>query len=909
MHHVLIVESPSKAKTINKYLGKDYTVLASYGHIRDLPAKDGSVLPDDDFSMTYVVDDDAKRPISAIVQACKTADSVLLATDPDREGEAISWHVLEVLKEKKAIPKNALVKRVTFNEITKKAIQYAVEHPRDIDMDLVNAQQARRALDYLVGFTLSPVLWRKLPGSRSAGRVQSVALRAICEREEEIEKFVSREYWDITVQVQAKNSTAFAARLSHWEGQKLEKFSLTNEEQATKIAAVLEGADYKITDIEQKQTSRNPAAPFTTSTIQQEASRKLGFSASRTMQIAQQLYEGAEIGGETVGLITYMRTDGVTLSMDAIGDIRSQIGSSFGKDYVPDSPRIYKTKAKNAQEAHEAIRPTDISRTPDSVAKYLNADQKKLYELVWKRTIASQMASAILDQTAFIIDAAKGQAQLRATGTVIRFPGFLAVYQEGRDDVLADGEEDSRQLPALSKGTELEEKEVKPEQHFTEPLPRYSEASLVKKLEELGIGRPSTYASILSVLQDRNYVTLDKKRFIPEARGRIVNAFLVSFFQRYVQYDFTAQLEDKLDAVSAGEMDWKAVLTEWWKEFSQAVGEAKELRTTQVLDEMDELLGSYIFGNSKGDGHDPRECPMCKAGRLSLKLGKFGAFVGCSLYPECSYTRQLTGSGEANAEAGEAATSTGGDGPKELGIDPKTGETIWMKKGPYGWYVQLTDGSDKTKIKRASLPTGTTPDLMTLEMAIPLLALPRDIGPHPETKEMIVAGIGRYGPYLLHNKKYTNLAEGDDIFTIGINRAVDVIASAAERGRGARAGAVPTKILGKHPEDGADIGLYSGQYGPYVMHGGIRATLPKNVEPDQFDLDEAVALLAQKAAQPPKKGGRFARKGASKAPAKKAAPKKTTAAKPKAPAKATAKTSPAKAATKPKAKVPAKKRA
>jgi DNA topoisomerase-1 len=769
MSHVVIVESPAKAKTINKYLGKDYTVLASYGHVRDLPSKDGSVLPDQDFEMFYEVDDGSKRQITAIVSAVKGADSILLATDPDREGEAISWHVLEVLKQKKAIGKNTVVRRITFNEITKKAILDAVAHPRDIDMDLVNAQQARRALDYLTGFTLSPVLWRKLPGSRSAGRVQSVALRAICEREEEIEAFVTREYWDITVQLQANAAAAslpFSARLTHWDGEKLEKFSLTNEQQATAISRVLEGADYRIRDIEQKQMSRNPAAPFTTSTLQQEASRKLGFGASRTMQVAQKLYEGVELGGETVGLITYMRTDGVTLGMDAINDIRREIGSNFGQDYVPSSPRMYKTKAKNAQEAHEAIRPTDITRTPAQLRKVLSDEQFKLYELIWKRTVASQMASAILDQTAFVIDAAGSKAQLRATGTVTRFPGFLAVYQEGQDD---NEDEESRQLPALEQGTNLKDLEVKPEQHFTEPPPRYSEASLVKRLEELGIGRPSTYAAILSVLQDRQYVTLDKKRFIPEARGRIVNAFLVSFFRRYVEYDFTAQLEDRLDQISAGELEWKAVLTDWWKEFSQSVAEAKELRTTQVLDEMDQLLGAYIFGSAKDENHDPRQCPSCSAGKLSLKLGKFGAFVGCSNYPDCNYTRQLSSDAGANAEAADEAASSAGDGPRELGADPATGMTIWLKKGPYGWYVQLGEGTGKKENapKRASLTKGLSPDAVTLQVAIDLLALPRDVGTHPETGEMIVAGIGRYGPYLLHAKKYTNLPAGEDPLTSG----------------------------------------------------------------------------------------------------------------------------------------------
>jgi DNA topoisomerase-1 len=850
--NVVVVESPAKAKTINKYLGKDYTVLASFGHVRDLPPKDGSVRPDEDFAMTYEVDDDARKQISAIAKAVKGSDKLILATDPDREGEAISWHVLEALKEGKSLPAKMEVERVVFNEITKNAILEAMKHPRAIDMDLVNAQQARRALDYLVGFTLSPVLWRKLPGSKSAGRVQSVALRLICERDEEIEKFISQEYWDIRATVSNSEGTAFKAKLSHWAGKKLEKFDIPNEARAKEISTALESKQYNVLSIEPKQARRHPYAPFTTSTLQQDASRKLGFSAKRTMQIAQKLYEGMDIGGETVGLITYMRTDGVTVSQEAIAAARTLIAQNYGEKYMPPTPRVYKVKQKNAQEAHEAIRPTDVTRTPEKLQGVLENDMFRLYELIWKRMMASQMESALFDQMVVDIESTDRQAILHATGSVMRFDGFLKLYQESRDEDEED--EESRALPALTMGEALGLKEVLPEQHFTEPPPRYTEASLVKKLEELGIGRPSTYASIISVLQEREYVKLDKKRFIAEARGRIVNAFLVSFFRRYVEYDFTAQLEERLDDVSAGEIDWKQVLREWWEHFITTVNDTKVLTSQKVLETVDALLEPYIYRNF-AKGTDPRACPTCGTGRLGLKTGKFGAFLGCSNYPTCSYTKELA---SANDNANPGAEAFGNE-PKPLGVDPKSGLEVLLKKGPYGMYVQL--GNEK-KPKRSSLPKHIAPDQVTLEVALSLLALPRDIGAHPETGKMIVAGLGRFGPYLLHDGKYTSLKGDDDLLTIGINRAVTVIAE--KKAPGGRGAAAPLKVIGDHP-DGGRIGLYSGKYGPYIKHGKLNVSLPKGVEPEAFTLDEAVALLAEKG-------------GGKKPPAAK---KKTSAAKKK----------------------------
>jgi len=843
--NVVIVESPAKAKTINKYLGKDYQVFASFGHVRDLPAKDGSVRPDEDFAMTYEVDDDAKKNISAIAKATKEADHLYLASDPDREGEAIAWHVLEALKLSKAIHKDLQVHRVSFDEITKKAVSEAFEHPRDIDMHLVNAQQARRALDYLVGFTLSPVLWRKLPGSKSAGRVQSVALRLICERDEEIEQFVSREYWDIKAELQQSAGNSLSARLIEYKGEKMEKFSIGNEKYAHEIAADLRTKRYAVADLEEKEVRRHPEPPFMTSTLQQEAARKLGFGAKRTMQVAQKLYED--------GIITYMRTDSVNLSQDAISNARSYIGKNYGDGYLPSSPRVYKSKAKNAQEAHEAIRPTDIALAPASAG--LTDDQARLYELIWKRTLASQMESAVYDQLIVDIKATDNQAMLRTSGSVIKFDGFMRLYSEGKDDEEEEGE---TRLPVLKKDESLIAKEITPEQHFTEPPPRYSEASLVKKLEELGIGRPSTYASIISVLQDRGYVVLDKKRFVAQSLGRLVNAFLVSFFEKYVEYGFTADLEDKLDDVAGGEREWKEVLREFWKDFIAKIEESRELKVSDVLEALDTLLAAYAFGTPK-DGKDPRKCPAC-GGQLGLKIGRFGPYIGCNNYPECTHKAQIS---ESSAPALVDAEGNEFKLPKLLGSDPVSGEPINLKKGPYGVYVQL--GESKTP-KRASLFKTMRPENITLEIALQLLSLPRELGAHPDTGKPIVVNNGKFGPYLLHDGKFTTLPQSEDPLTIGINRAVEVLANAPKKGE--RAGAKPLRVLGKHPDDEGDVALYKGQYGPYVKHGKINATLPKGADLDAFTLEEAIPLLAARAEKAGGKKGK--KKPAAKAPAKKA---------------------------------------
>ena len=875
--NLVVVESPAKAKTINKYLGSGYTVLASYGHVRDLPAKDGSVKPDEDFAMSWDVDAKAAKRLSDIAEAAKGAERIILATDPDREGEAISWHVLEVLQKKRAV-KGAQVQRVVFNAITKSAVTEAMKHPRDIDMELVEAYLARRALDYLVGFTLSPVLWRKLPGSRSAGRVQSVALRLIVDRELEIERFKTQEYWSVEADV-SSGGDPFLARLVKHEGKRLTKFDLGNETAALAAKAAVEGSTFKISAVEKKPGKRSPAPPFTTSTLQQEAARKLGFSAQRTMQAAQKLYEGVDIGGETVGLITYMRTDGVQAAPEAIDEARQVIGGLYGKNYVPDAPRIYKTKAKNAQEAHEAIRPTSLARNPGSLR--LESDLGRLYELIWKRMIASQMESARIERTSIDLDSADGKTGLRATGQVVLFDGYLAVYEEGRDD--ADDEEGGR-LPQVKEGADARVIGTRAEQHFTEPPPRYSEASLVKKMEELGIGRPSTYASILTVLRDRAYVRMDKNRFVPEDKGRLVTAFLEQFFRRYVEYDFTAALEEKLDLVSAGELDWKALLREFWDQFHAAVGEIAELRVTNVLEALNEALGPHIFPD-KADGTDPRGCPTCGTGRLSLKTGKFGAFIGCSNYPECRYTRPL-------AQSDEDAEAQNGD--RELGVDPETGETVFLKAGRFGPYVQLGEGD---KPKRSSLPKGWTPAIMDLEKALRLLKLPREIGKHPEDGQPITAGIGRFGPFVLHAGTYANLPNADEVFEVGLNRAVTLLAEKrAGGGRGGRGEAAALKDLGAHPADGAPVKVLSGRYGPYIKHGSTNANVPRGTDPAALTLEEAVKLLAEREA---KGGGKKPAKKAAKPKAEKA--EKAPAAKKAAAKKPAAKKAPAKKATKAKA--------
>jgi DNA topoisomerase-1 len=851
--NIVVVESPAKAKTINKYLGSGYEVLASFGHIRDLPAKDGSVDPNADFHMLWEVDARSNQRINDIARALKGADKLILATDPDREGEAISWHVLEVLKEKKALKGHA-IERVVFNAITKQAILDAMKHPRAIDAALVDAYLARRALDYLVGFTLSPVLWRKLPGARSAGRVQSVALRLVCDRELEIEKFVAKEYWSIAATLATPRQETFEARLVGADGQKIQRLDIGSGAEAEAFTRDLENATFKVANVEAKPARRNPPPPFTTSTMQQEASRKLGFSPAHTMRLAQRLYEGIDIGGETVGLITYMRTDGIDVTPEAITAIRQMIGKEYGGNYVPEAPRTYQQKSKTAQEAHEAVRPTDPNRSPAEVAKSVDRDQARLYELIWNRAVASQMQSAELERTTVDIEAKAGARtiDLRATGQVVKFDGFLTLYQEGHDE--DDEDEESRRLPAMSQGELLQKQAINSSQHFTEPPPRYSEASLVKRMEELGIGRPSTYAAILQVLQDRGYVRIDKKRLMPEDKGRVVVGFLESFFQRYVEYDFTANLEEQLDRIANNEIDWKQVLKDFWVGFIGAVDEIKDLRVTHVLDALNDLLEPHIFPQP-ADGSDRRKCPQCETGRLSLKLGRFGAFIGCSNYPDCTFTRQMTPGADG-----------GVNGTKVLGEDPVTGLEVSLRGGRFGPYLQLGEqakpekkGDKVEKPKRAGLPKGLAPDDIDLEKALALLALPREVGIHPEDNEPIIAGVGRFGPYVKHGKTYAHLEDGDDVLNVGLNRAVTLIAEKkANPGKGRRFGADPGKLLGEHPDKGGPIVVKKGRYGPYVSHDGINATLTGDLTPETVTLEQAVGLIEARAAKvgPGKKGGK-----------------------------------------------------
>ncbi len=828
---LVIVESPAKAKTINKYLGKDYKVLASYGHVRDLPSKNGSVEPDKDFEMHYEVDSDAQKKMKDIVANAKESDEIILATDPDREGEAISWHVLEVLKAKKAVKKDTKISRVVFNAITKNSVTEAMKNPRQIDMDLVNAQQARRALDYLVGFTLSPVLWRKLPGARSAGRVQSVALRLICDREAEIEQFVSQEYWDIKTEL----DNGILARVHKLEGKKLDKFAIPNGTRASEVEARIKGQKAVVLNIVEKQVSRNPKPPFITSTLQQEAARKLGFGAKHTMQLAQKLYEGVNEEG---GLITYMRTDGVYVAAEAVAATRSLISSKYGKDFVPEKERTYTSKAKNSQEAHEAIRPTDVTKLPSEVAKKLDGDMAELYKLIWERMVASQMENAIFDQVTVEFETADKYAGMTVTGSVVKFEGYRKVYEEGNDDEKDDAD---RVLPKVDKGQQLGIKTVKPEQHFTEPPPRYSEASLVKKMEEMGIGRPSTYASIISVLQDRGYVNLDKKRFIPSDRGRIVTSFLAAFFERYVEYDYTAKLEEELDEVSEGKIDWKQVLREFWKHFNSKIGEAHELKISEVLDRLNEMLEKFIFPHG-------RKCPSCADGLLGLKVSKFGAFIGCSNYPECKFTQKLSYAGESDEEAGD--TVPGNDEPRSLGKNSE-GVEVTVRNGPYGWYLQLGEereepkakgkGMKKIKPKRFPLPKNIPHENITLEQALKFLSLPREVGIHPETKLPIKAGIGRFGPYLHHNEKFTSL-KVDDPLEIGINRAVDILAGAKQSGGEKAYGML--KELGEH--EGKKIELHKGRYGVYIKYNKLNIAIPKKLSGDTLTPEEALELVKKK---------------------------------------------------------------
>ncbi len=740
---VVVVESPAKAKTINKYLGSNYTVLASYGHVRDLPPKDGSVDPEHDFAMTWEIAADSKKHVRAIAEALKTDDELILATDPDREGEAISWHLQEALAS--SLKKGKKVSRVTFNAITKAAVTEAMKNPRQVDGPLVEAYLARRALDYLVGFTLSPVLWRKLPGAKSAGRVQSVCLRLIVEREMEIEAFRAQEFWTVGALLATPRGQDYEARLTVLGGKKLGKFDIPTSEAAEIAVQAVTSRALTVQSVEAKPASRNPYPPFMTSTLQQEASRKFGMGAKQCMNAAQRLYEA--------GHITYMRTDGIDMAPEAVMAARDEIKRRFGPTYLPDSPRMYKNKAKNAQEAHECIRPTDMGFGPEQL-RAAEVDQRRLYDLIWKRTIASQMAAARMERTTVDVASADGQVGLRATGQVVLFDGFLKIYEEGRDDE----DEDEGRLPQIMQGEVADKKCITPEQHFTQAPPRYTEATLVKRMEELGIGRPSTYASILTTIVDREYVRKDKNRLIPEDKGRLVTAFLSNYFRKYVEYDFTADLESQLDDVSAGERDYKEVFHRFWRDFSAAIAETADLRIGEVLDRIDEFLAPHLYP-LREDGSDPRSCPTCGSGRLHLKTARSGgAFIGCGNYPECRYTRPISGNEEGGSE-------------RVLGLDPD-GVPIHLKAGRFGPYVQKGEATTEfPKPPRASLPKGWSPESMDLERGLQLLNLPRPIGPHPEDGVLVEAGIGRFGPYIKHGTTYANVTDVDEVFTIGMNRA------------------------------------------------------------------------------------------------------------------------------------------
>lgn len=814
---LVIVESPAKAKTINKYLGKDYQVLASFGHIRDLPSKDGSVLPDEDFAMTWELSPGGKKRLQDIVKAVKEADTIVLASDPDREGEAIAWHILEELKAKKLL-KDKKIERVVFHEITKSAVTEAIKNPRQIDDNLVSAYMARRALDYLVGFTLSPVLWRKLPGSKSAGRVQSVALRLVCERENEIERFKAEEYWTIDAELFTQTKALIKSHLIQLDGKKLEKFDINTEAKALEAKAKIEAQDFSIANVERKKANRYPAPPFTTSTLQQEAARKLRFSAKKTMQVAQKLYED--------GYITYMRTDAVNLSQEAVSACRDAILKYFGEAYLPKSAKEYKTKSKNAQEAHEAIRPSDVMNTPKKMEAKLDTDGYKLYELIWKRTVACQMNSAVLDKVVIDAVSADTKIMLRANGQVIEFDGFLKLYQESKDD--SDDDDENRILPNVTVGEAVDKGEITPEQHFTTPPPRFTEASLVKKLEELGIGRPSTYASIIAVLQERKYVRVEKLRFIPEDRGRIVTVFLENFFKKYVEYDFTAQLEEYLDNVSAGEMEWKKLLGGFWVKFIKNIDAVKPLQISEVIDKIDEVLSFHLFP-PREDGSDPRVCPECGKGRLSIKLGKFGAFIGCSNYPECKYTKPLVDTSDEEA----AATPQVKPGEEKV-IGEMNGMNIYLKKGPYGFYLQLGEDATATteKPKRSALPKNIAPEELTLEQATRLLSLPFDLG------EGIQVNVGKFGPYIKQGGKSKSLTGADNIFNITLERAQQILANVAERPQG--------KSLGVNPANKQDIVLMSGRYGPYLKCGKTNYALPKEFKDKEPTLNDALKIINAK---------------------------------------------------------------
>lgn len=817
---LVVVESPAKAKTINKYLGSDYKVLASYGHIRDLPSKDGSVDPDNDFAMTWEFSPVGKKHLNDIIAALKDCDTLILASDPDREGEAIAWHILEELKEKKKL-NGKKIERVVFHEITKSAVKEGIENPREIDQDLVSAYMARRALDYLVGFNLSPILWRKLPGSKSAGRVQSVALRLICDRENEIDKFKAEEYWTIDVDLLTAQKAEMLTHLINLDGKKLDKFTINSEEKALAAKAKIEAQDFAISNVERKKASRYPAPPFTTSTLQQEAARKLRFSAKKTMQVAQKLYEA--------GIITYMRTDAVNLSKEAIKACREAIEKYFGASYLPKTAKEYKNKTKNAQEAHEAIRPSDVMNTPKKMELKLDSDAYKLYELIWKRTVACQMNPAILDRVVVDAKSADGKILLRANGQVIQFDGFLKLYQESKDD--SDDDDENAILPNVETGESVEKKEIKPAQHFTTPPPRFTEASLVKKLEELGIGRPSTYANIIAVLQERKYVKVEKLRFIPEDRGRIVTVFLENFFKKYVEYDFTAQMEEFLDDVSAGAMQWKKLLAGFWAKFIKNIDEVKPLQLTEVINKVDEALSAHLFP-PREDGSDPRICPKCGKGRLSIKFGKFGAFLGCSNYPECSYTKPLTDTKEEEEEAANASAQKLASGEDKI-LCQMNEQNVYLRKGPYGYYVQLGDASGNTeKPKRCSLPKFVKPEELTAEQAQILLSLPRDL------RNGIEANIGKFGQYIKQGTKSKSLSGEDNIFNITSERAEELLKNAVAKPE-------PT-VLAQHPTTKEDITLNKGRYGMYLKCGKNNYAIPKGYAPSSLTAEEAIKIVTEK---------------------------------------------------------------
>ena len=817
---LVVVESPAKAKTINKYLGSDYKVLASYGHIRDLPSKDGSVDPDNDFAMTWEFSPVGKKHLNDIIAALKDCDTLILASDPDREGEAIAWHILEELKEKKKL-NGKKIERVVFHEITKSAVKEGIENPREIDQDLVSAYMARRALDYLVGFNLSPILWRKLPGSKSAGRVQSVALRLICDRENEIDKFKAEEYWTIDVDLLTAQKAEMLTHLINLDGKKLDKFTINSEEKALAAKAKIEAQNFAISNVERKKASRYPAPPFTTSTLQQEAARKLRFSAKKTMQVAQKLYEA--------GIITYMRTDAVNLSKEAIKACREAIEKYFGASYLPKTAKEYKNKTKNAQEAHEAIRPSDVMNTPKKMELKLDSDAYKLYELIWKRTVACQMNPAILDRVVVDAKSADGKILLRANGQVIQFDGFLKLYQESKDD--SDEDDENAILPNVETGESVEKKEIKPAQHFTTPPPRFTEASLVKKLEELGIGRPSTYANIIAVLQERKYVKVEKLRFIPEDRGRIVTVFLENFFKKYVEYDFTAQMEEFLDDVSAGAMQWKKLLAGFWAKFIKNIDEVKPLQLTEVINKVDEALSAHLFP-PREDGSDPRICPKCGKGRLSIKFGKFGAFLGCSNYPECSYTKPLTDTKEEEEEAANASAQKLASGEDKI-LCQMNEQNVYLRKGPYGYYVQLGDASGNTeKPKRCSLPKFVKPEELSAEQAQILLSLPRDLG------NGIEVNIGKFGQYIKQGTKSKSLSGEDNIFNITAERAEELLKNAVAKPEPA--------VLAQHPTTKENITLNKGRYGMYLKCGKNNYAIPKGYAPSSLTAEEAIQIVTAK---------------------------------------------------------------